>query len=207
MLTAHMTRIAPHSGFTWHPHRGLEIYTWVLEGQIHHEDSTGGMGDIHAGELQRMFSGNYIEHQELNVWDEPVRVIQIWFAADPQQRGLEPHYQQVQRGELPTAHGDGSTTCALIGGGSPIEQHMQGRLTAVSVEAGGSAPVEPPQPGEDLFVYITDGAGQAQADGQSIRLGQYDVILARPDAPSMTLDGAEHGVLESLCFYLPAFLP
>jgi len=43
--------------FTWHPHRGLEIYTWVLEGRIHHEDTTGGMGDIHAGELQRMFSG------------------------------------------------------------------------------------------------------------------------------------------------------
>ena len=46
MLTAHMTRIAPRSGFTWHPHRGLEIYTWVLEGTIHHEDTTGGYGDI-----------------------------------------------------------------------------------------------------------------------------------------------------------------
>jgi hypothetical protein len=83
MITAHMTEIAPDSGFTWHPHRGLEIYTWVLEGTIHHEDSTGGAGDIGAGELQRMFSGDWIEHQELNLSDDPVRVIQIWFAADP----------------------------------------------------------------------------------------------------------------------------
>src|SRR5215813_3205632 len=65
MLTAHMTRIAPHSGFTWHPHRGLEIYTWVLEGTLSHKDSTGGRGQMGRGELQRMFSGNWIEHQEL----------------------------------------------------------------------------------------------------------------------------------------------
>lgn len=77
MLTAHMTRIAPRNGFTWHPHRGLEIYTWVLEGTLHHEDNTGGEGDLRAGDLQRMFSGHYIEHQELNLTDKPVRVIQI----------------------------------------------------------------------------------------------------------------------------------
>src|SRR5512138_1308205 len=115
MLTAHMTSIEPHSGFTWHPHRGLEIYTWVLEGKIHHEDTTGGMGDIHAGELQRMFSGDYIEHQELNPWDEPVRVIQIWFIAELKYRGLEPHYQQLRRDELPVTRGDGAATYTLIG--------------------------------------------------------------------------------------------
>jgi uncharacterized cupin superfamily protein len=82
MITAHMTQIAPHNGFVWHPHRGLEIYTWVLEGELYHEDTTGGKGVIRAGELQRMFSGNWIEHQELNQSDEPTRVIQIWFAAD-----------------------------------------------------------------------------------------------------------------------------
>src|ERR1700741_124571 len=71
MLTAHMTRIAPHAGFTWHPHRGVEIYTWVLEGALHHEDTTGGQGNIGAGELQRMFSGEWIEHQELNLTDDP----------------------------------------------------------------------------------------------------------------------------------------
>ena len=95
MLTAHMTHIEPHNGFTWHPHRALEIYTWVLEGTLYHEDSTGGKGLIHAGELQRMFAGDYIEHQELNLGDEPARVIQIWFIADRRFQGLAPHYQQL----------------------------------------------------------------------------------------------------------------
>ena len=206
MLTAHMTRIAPRAGFTWHPHRGVEIYTWVLEGTLHHEDSTGGMGDIHAGELQRMFSGDYIEHQELNLWDEPVRVIQIWFVADLKFRGLEPHYQQLRRDELPAARGDGSTVYSLIGGGSPVEQHMAGRLSAVSVEPGGKAVIAPPHQDEDLFLYVTDGAGQAAVHGDAVELGQYDVILARPDMPEWSIRAPEAGSLDALCFYLPSFL-
>src|SRR5260370_24660853 len=66
MLTAHMTSIAPRNGFTWHPHRGLEIYTSVLEGTLHHEDDTGGQGDLPRGDIQRMFSDDYIEHHGLN---------------------------------------------------------------------------------------------------------------------------------------------
>ena len=90
MLTAHMTRIEPHNGFTWHPHRGLEIYTWVLEGQLYHEDTTGGSGTIGPGEFQRMFSGEYIEHQELNPFDDPARVIHIWYVAGYELRNLSP---------------------------------------------------------------------------------------------------------------------
>jgi redox-sensitive bicupin YhaK (pirin superfamily) len=205
MITAHMTLIAPRSGFTWHPHRGLEIYTWVLEGTIHHEDTTGGQGDIKAGELQRMFSGDYIEHQELNLWDDPVRVIQIWFAADPRYRGLEPHYQQAGQSELPSRRVGDGTLYSLIGDGSPMEQHMAGRLSATTVDAGGSTTVEAPHQGEDLFLYVTDGVGQA-VNGKATTLGQYDVILARPDMPDLNIKAAPDGKLHFLSFYLPSFI-
>jgi redox-sensitive bicupin YhaK (pirin superfamily) len=210
MLTAHMTRIAPHSGFTWHPHRGLEIFTWVLEGTLYHEDSTGGKGDIGAGELQRMFSGDWIEHQELNHTADPVRVIQIWFVADPKHRGLEPHYQQVGQDQLPAAHVGDATVYQLIGGGSPMESHVEGRLTATVVEPGGKTTLQVPQPGEDLFLYVTDGAGSMSKTGETgdgqVKLGQYDVILARPDADAVELSAAETP-LHFLSFYLPRFLP
>ncbi|MCB9432049.1 MAG: pirin family protein [Ardenticatenaceae bacterium] len=65
MLTAHMTQIAPHNGFTWHPHRGLEIYTYVIDGELYHEDTTGGRGIISAGEVQRMFSGQFIFYHSI----------------------------------------------------------------------------------------------------------------------------------------------
>jgi redox-sensitive bicupin YhaK (pirin superfamily) len=204
MLTAHMTRIAPHNGFTWHPHRGLEIYTWVLEGTLYHEDSTGGSGQIGPGELQRMFSGDWIEHQELNLTDDPVRVIQIWFVADPAYRGLEPHYQQPD--QLSKRNIGSATVHTLIGGDSPMEQHMAGRLTATTVEPGGTTTLALPRPGEDLFLYVTDGKGHATHPDCQTALGQYDVILSRPDSADATITAAPDQSLNYLSFYLPTFL-
>lgn len=211
MLTAHMTQIAPRNGFTWHPHRALEIYTWVLEGELYHEDSTGGKGIIHAGELQRMFAGDYIEHQELNLSDKSTRVIQIWYVADRHHRGLEPHYQQVGQGDLPKQLVGGATVYNLIGEGSPMHQHMTGRLTATTVDSGGTTTVENPHEGEDLFLYVTDGAGKAvnaDADsrGEVATLGQYDVILARSDADLTTITASDDAPLHYMSFYLPKFI-
>jgi quercetin 2,3-dioxygenase len=199
-----MTRIAPQSGFTWHPHRGLEIYSWMLEGTLYHEDSTGGQGNITRGELQRMFSGAWIEHQELNRTDEPVRLIQIWFIADPQYRNLEPHYQQVGSADLPVRKVEDAKVYSLIGDGSPMQHHIKGRLTASAIPAGGATHIEPPKQGEDLFLYITDGAGHTNIDGQTVQLDQYDVILARPDMPSALFEADSE--LSYLCFYLPSFM-
>jgi hypothetical protein len=217
-----MTRIAPHSGFTWHPHRGVEIYTWMLEGTLHHEDTTGGQGDIGPGELQRMFSGDWIEHQELNLTGEPVRVIQIWFAADPRFRGLAPHYQQLGRSALPARRSGDATVWSLIGDGSPMEPHVSGRLIATRLAAGGTTALEAPRPGEDLFVYITDGAGtvphephepherhEPHETGQALLepLEQYDVLLARPALPATAIQAGPEAPLDYLSFYLPAFMP
>lgn len=206
MLTAHMTQIAPHSGFTWHPHRGLEIYTWVLEGEVYHEDTTGGKGILRPGELQRMFSGDYIEHQELNVSDHPVRVIQIWYIADLRYRGLEPHYQQMLRGELPVRQIGDAAVYSLIGDDSPMEQHMTGRLTASTVAAQGTTTLEAPRADEQLFLYITDGRGKATYEGIDMPLRQYDVILAQPDMTPARITSDEGQPLHYLSFYLPPFL-
>jgi redox-sensitive bicupin YhaK (pirin superfamily) len=209
MLTAHMTRIAPHNGFTWHPHRGVEIFTWILEGTLHHEDSTGGMGDIRAGELQRMFSGTYIEHQELNLTDDPVRVIQIWFVADLHYRAVAPHYQQLSSSQLPSRRIGDATVTALIGDDSPMERHMLGqpRLTATTIPSGGSTTLELPRAGEDLFLYITDGGGDAAYPRHNGALGQYDVLLIKPGAEKTALSAGAGAPLRYLSFYLPSFLP
>ncbi|MDX2076187.1 MAG: pirin family protein [bacterium] len=206
MLTAHMTHIAPRNGFTWHPHRGLEIYTWVLEGRLYHEDTTGGKGILEAGDLQRMFSGDYIEHQELNPWDEPARVIQIWYIAQRHYQGLPPHYQQVGKGQLPKQTIGDADVYSLIGENSPIDSHIEGRLTATFVPQQGKTTIENPQEGESLFLYVTDGEGIVNYNGEDIALNQYDVILARPDAKITTIRNTSQQDLSFLNFYLPEFL-
>jgi redox-sensitive bicupin YhaK (pirin superfamily) len=85
--------IAPGTGFARHPHRDMEILTYVLEGGLRHADSTGGGGVIHAGEWQHMTAGSGIEHSEANASQtDPVHLYQIWIF--PDRRGHSPGYSQ-----------------------------------------------------------------------------------------------------------------
>lgn len=86
-------RVQPGSGFGTHPHRDMEIISYVVEGQMEHKDSTGVAGVISTGDIQVMTAGKGIFHSEYNhSLENPVRFLQIWIT--PEQRGLEPGYQQ-----------------------------------------------------------------------------------------------------------------
>jgi len=87
-------RIQAGQGFGVHPHRDMEILTWVLEGALEHKDSLGSGGVIRPGELQRMSAGTGLTHSEFNASQtEPVHLIQIWI--QPEAQGLEPRYGQT----------------------------------------------------------------------------------------------------------------
>ena len=80
--------IAPHSGFPTHPHRDMEIITYVRKGAITHEDSLGNRGRTVAGDVQVMSAGSGIAHSEYNLEDETTEIFQIWIY--PDQSGLPP---------------------------------------------------------------------------------------------------------------------
>ena len=81
------------AGFPPHPHRDMEIVTYILEGAIAHRDSTGGGGTIRPGEIQRMSAGSGIVHAEFNASPtETCHLLQIWIM--PSRRGIEPGYEQ-----------------------------------------------------------------------------------------------------------------
>jgi len=85
--------VQPGQGFGTHPHRDMEILTWVLEGALAHRDSTGGGGVIRPGDLQRMSAGTGVAHSEYNGSEtEPVHFLQIWIV--PQRKGVRPSYEQ-----------------------------------------------------------------------------------------------------------------
>ena len=205
MLTAHMTQIAPRNGFQWHPHRWLEIYTYVIEGQLYHEDTIGSSGVITAGEVQRMYSGHYIEHQELNLTNEFTRVIQIWFLVEPEYRNPEPQYEQVKLADMPVHKIQDGLVREIIGPSRVTNSHVNARLTNTIVPAGGQTTVELPRPDEDLFLYITDGQGQIQANSFSESVNLYDVVLATPNAKAPTLTAGDKP-LNFLSFYLKSFM-
>ncbi|MFO1066516.1 MAG: pirin family protein [Pirellulales bacterium] len=85
--------IAPGQGFGTHPHRDMEIITYILSGALEHRDSMGNREVLHAGEFQRITAGQGITHSEFNASaTEPVHLVQIWLM--PRQRGLTPGYEQ-----------------------------------------------------------------------------------------------------------------
>ncbi|CAJ1586461.1 pirin family protein [[Mycobacterium] wendilense] len=94
--------VTPGQGFDTHPHRDMEIVTWVLRGSLVHQDSTGNSGVIYPGLAQRMSAGTGIQHSEKNdSWrltgethDEPVHFVQMWVV--PDESGVDPGYQQLE---------------------------------------------------------------------------------------------------------------
>ena len=104
LLVSNDDRVRAGTGFSTHPHRDMEIVTWVLSGRLEHKDSEGNHGEIYPGLAQRMSAGRGIYHSEMNPSaDEDVHFIQMWVL--PDEKGYDPGYQE------------GSVTTDLAGGG------------------------------------------------------------------------------------------
>ena len=90
--------VAPAAGFDTHPHRDMEIVTWVLDGALAHRDSVGNSGVVYPGLAQRMSAGSGILHSESNAsGTDPVRFVQMW--VQPDVSGIAPRYQQQAIGD------------------------------------------------------------------------------------------------------------
>jgi quercetin 2,3-dioxygenase len=96
LLVSNDDTVAPATGFETHPHRDMEIVTWVLDGALVHQDSAGHSGTVYPGLAQRMSAGSGILHSEKNDAGRPVHFVQMWVT--PDETGVEPGYEQLDIG-------------------------------------------------------------------------------------------------------------
>jgi redox-sensitive bicupin YhaK (pirin superfamily) len=104
-------------GFPWHPHRGIETITYMIEGECDHADSMGNQGTIHAGDVQWMTAGSGIIHQETPRGNERGRIggFQLWLNLPAMNKMTEPRYQGVQAADIPEVETEGARIRVVAG--------------------------------------------------------------------------------------------
>jgi len=106
------------NGFPWHPHRGIETITYVLEGQVEHGDSLGNKGLLERGAVQWMTAGSGIMHQEMPAGDFAGRMhgFQLWANLPSSLKMTAPRYQDIQASDIPVITDDDGTSAKIITG-------------------------------------------------------------------------------------------
>ena len=167
--------IQPGQGFPMHPHRDMEIVTYVLDGELEHRDSTGGQGTIRAGEVQRMSAGAGVRHSEFNASSKnTVELVQIWVL--PQKTGVQPSYEQ-KRFTQAERTGKWLPIVSPTVEGEAVFIGQDATFYVSRLESGQSA-AHDLAPGRQAYVFVADGEvalnGERLLKGDSVKAGGID---------------------------------
>ncbi|PWK92098.1 pirin family protein [Fulvimonas soli] len=181
-------RVAPGQGFGRHPHNDMEIFSYVLEGALEHQDSMGTGSVIRPGDVQIMSAGTGVTHSEFNhSQDEPVHFLQIWIV--PAVAGAEPRYQQrhfapeEKRGRL-------RLILSPDGRDGSLEIRQDARVYAGLFDGAERAVLELPA---DRHAYVHVARGAVELNGD--RLAEGDGVRVRGGGRLEFANGADAEVL------------
>ena len=169
-------RVDAGEGFPRHPHRDMEIVSYVVEGALGHKDTLGTGSVIRPGEIQRMTAGRGIAHSEMNAsQEEDVRFLQIWFL--PAERNTAPGYQQQDFPYDPARPIDLMVTPTGEGGTVSIGQDV--RIFRVRFDAAGHAEHTLPA-GRAAWVQVVRGTlrvdGEALSEGDGLAIHDEEAV-------------------------------
>jgi len=184
-------RVAGGGGFGRHPHRDMEIFSYVLEGALSHEDSIGTGSTVRRGEIQKMSAGTGILHSEFNPSpSETARFLQIWIV--PERAGLPPSYEQRGFDEAART-GRLTLVGSRDGRDGSITFHQDVSVYASILPKGRSLPYRL-APGRGAWVQVARGSLEVgevlleEGDGAAIEAEPSLTIAARTDAEFLLLD-------------------
>ncbi|WP_428342794.1 pirin family protein [Mycobacterium sp.] len=196
LLVSNDDVVAAGAGFDTHPHRDMEIVTWVLDGSLAHRDSAGNSGVIYPGLAQRMSAGSGITHSERNdSVTKPVRFVQMW--VQPDFIGIQPGYQQ-----------HAISDDELAGRLATIASGMPGHDAAISIHNRKAALHGARlRPGDELrlpgapYLHLFVARGQVDfeqtelSEGDAVRLTASDGVRVAARAPAEILVWEMHAAL------------
>jgi len=187
-------------GTPWHPHRGFETVTYMIDGTFQHQDSNGGGGLITNGDTQWMTAGAGILHietppSELVASGGLFHGIQLWVNLPASQKWSDPRYQDIRAGQVGLlASPDGSALIRVIagevaGGSGPGVTHTPMAMTHVTVSPGARLEL-PWSRDHNALVYVLSGRGTVGTDSRPVGSGQLAVFGAG-DALTIAADATQ----------------
>jgi redox-sensitive bicupin YhaK (pirin superfamily) len=186
-------------GFPWHPHRGIETITYVLRGDVEHQDSLGNKGVIGSGDVQWMTAGSGIIHQEMPRGDQRGSMwgFQLWANLPAAHKMMDPRYRDVKSAEIPEVSTKDGIKIKIVAGSvagtsGPIRDIViDPQYLDVTVPAG-SEFVHPIASGYTLFAFVYRGAayfdtakGSLVASGHLVLYGDGETITIRTGGESV----------------------
>ncbi len=170
-------RIAPGTGFGTHGHRDMEIISYVLSGNLAHQDSMGNVKGIPPGDIQRMSAGSGVQHSEFNhAKGESTHFLQIWI--EPNVKGIAPGYEQktvpesAKRGQLALVAAPAADAQAAE---YAVQIHADARMFAGLFNGAETADL-PLNPARKGYVFLVRGS--LQVNGQNLQAGDAAMLQA-----------------------------
>lgn len=152
------------AGFPWHPHRGMETITYVLDGDVEHGDSMGNKGDISAGDVQWMTAGSGIIHQEMPKGNHKGQMLgfQLWANLPAHAKMIDPYYRGIKRNEIPLIQTtDGASVriiCGMVDGTEGPVKNIATDPEYLDVTlAAGKSFTHSVKADHNIFAYVIDG--------------------------------------------------
>jgi len=166
-------RVAPGRGFGTHGHRDMEIISYVLSGELAHQDSMGNVVGIPPGDVQRMSAGTGVQHSEFNhAQGQTTHFLQIWI--EPDARGVEPGYEQKTFAEA-DKRGALRLVASPDGAQGSVRMHADARLYAGLFD-GAEAATLALDPQRKTYVHLV--RGELQVNGQTLHSGDALALQA-----------------------------
>jgi redox-sensitive bicupin YhaK (pirin superfamily) len=178
-------RIAPGSGFPPHPHRDMEIITYVREGAITHADSLGNSGRTAAGDVQVMSAGTGIIHSEYNREAVPTRLFQIWIL--PEARGLEPRWGSRR---FPASEREGRFSVLASGFGEEGALGIAARARVAGITLAAGARADYPL-AAGRRAYLVPASGRFMIGGQTVGEGDGVAVAGESGVPITAIESGE----------------
>ena len=173
--------IGPQKGFPLHPHKEMEIITFVRRGAITHSDDQGNKGRTAAGDIQVMSAGTGIRHSEYNLENEETNIYQIWI--EPRVTGITPRWETKSLPDVPVSGEAHLLVSGYETDAAPLTINADARIFGGKITAGNSVNLKPGKAG-----YLLVSAGKVNAGGHDLEKGDAAEIV---DEPSLSVTATE----------------